>query len=57
LHAHQGLSHQPTSAGKNAASDGLDMGAGLSKINMDDFMAGDFNGGGRRDVPAWPPQP
>jgi hypothetical protein len=42
-----------TSPGHNHANDGTDMG---STINMDNYMAGDFNGDGRRDIPVWPPE-
>jgi hypothetical protein len=34
------------------AHDGTNIG---SSININNYMAGDFNGDGRRDIPAWPP--
>jgi len=42
---------QPDSPAKGAGEDGADMG---SPINVRQFMAGDFDGDGVRDIPAWP---
>lgn len=42
----------PTSPAIGAASDGSTLG---SSINLAQYRAGDFNGDGLRDVPAWPP--
>jgi len=41
------------SPAKGTADDSGDMG---SSIDIYDYMAGDFNGDGVRDIPVWPPQ-
>ena len=43
---------QPGSPALSSADDGKNMG---SPVNFRNYLNGDFNGDGRRDVPEWPP--